>query len=59
MNSADAAEGKEHDEHADGEKRHQLDQRLGRDREDEAVLVFGGVDVAGAEQNREGRQRHG
>ena len=40
-------------------RRHQLrwHQRLGRDREDETVLVFRRVDMARAEQHREGRHR--
>ena len=50
----------EHDEgheYADGEERHQLDDRFRRDRQHQAVLMLGGVGVAGAEQHREGRHR--
>ena len=47
----------ESDEHADGEERHQLDDRLRCDRQHQAVLVLGGIDVACAEQHRESRHR--
>ncbi len=47
----------EGDEYADRDEGHELDQRLGRDRQDEAVLMLGRVDVARAEQHREGRHR--
>ena len=52
-----AVEHVEGDEYADGEKGDELDDRLGRDRQHQSVLVLGGVDVAGAEQHRE--RRHG
>ena len=42
-------------ENADGEERHQLDDRFGGDRQHQAVLMLGGVGVAGAEQHRECR----
>ena len=58
VNSADRpVEHAEGDEHADGDECDELDQRLGRDRQDQAVLMLGGVDVAGAEQHRERRHR--
>ena len=41
---------------ADGDEGDELDEGFHRDREDEAVLVFGGVDVARAERHREARQ---
>ena len=47
----------EGDEDADGEEGHQLDDRFRRDRQHQAVLVLGRIDVAGAEQHREGRHR--
>ncbi len=47
----------EGDEDADREEGDQLDHRLGGDREHQAVLVLGRVDVAGAEQHRERRHR--
>ena len=49
----------EHDEShedADGEEGDELDDRLGRDRQHQPVLMLGGVDVAGAEQH--GERRH-
>ena len=51
--AADAAEHGEHHEETDGEEGRELDQQLGRDRHDQAFLVLGGVDVAGAEQHGE------
>ena len=42
---------------AGGEKRHQLDDGFGGDRQHQAVLVLGGVGLAGAEQHREHRHR--
>ena len=51
--AADAAEHGEDDEEADRQERRELDQRLGRDRHDQAFLVLGGVDVARAEQHGE------
>ncbi len=45
----------EHDEgheDADGEKGDELDDRLGRDRQHQSVLMLGGVDVPGAKQDR-------
>ena len=47
----------EGDEHADGHEGDQLDQRFGRDRQDQPVLMLGRVDVARAEQHREDRHR--
>jgi hypothetical protein len=47
----------EGDEHADGDEGDQLDQGFGRDREDQPVLMLGRIDVARAEQHREGRHR--
>ena len=52
-----AVEHPEGDENADAEEGDELDDRLGRDREHQTVLMLGGVDVAGAEQHREGRHR--
>jgi hypothetical protein len=43
-------------EHADRHEGDQLDQRLQRDRQHHAAVVFGGIDAAGAEQDREHRQ---
>ena len=57
--AADAAEHGEHDEEADRQEGGELDEQLGRDRDDQAFLVLGGVDVAGAEQDGEGRHRQG
>ena len=50
-------EHEERHEHADRHEGDELDQRLGRDREDQAVLMLGRIDVARAEQHREGRHR--
>ena len=44
-------------EDADREKGDELDDRFGRDRQHQPVLMLGGVDVAGAEQHRECRHR--
>ena len=55
---ADAAEHGEHHEEADRQERRQLDQRLGGDRDDQAFLVLGGIDVAGAEQDGEDGHRY-
>ena len=52
-----AVEHPEGDENADREKCDQLDDRFGGDRQHQAVLMLGGVDVAGAEQHGEGRHR--
>ncbi|HSC62484.1 MAG TPA: hypothetical protein VLD35_02540 [Caldimonas sp.] len=41
------------DERADGEERDQLDDRLHRDRGDHALVTLGGVEVPGAEGDRE------
>jgi hypothetical protein len=52
----DQLDGREHpegDEGAGGEKGHQLDDGFGGDRQHQAVLVLGGVGLAGAEQHRE------
>ena len=38
-------------------KGHQLDDGFGRDRQHQAVLVFGRVGLPGSEQHREGRHR--
>ena len=54
---AGTAEHPEGDKDADGEKGEQLDDQFGGDRQHQAVLVLGGVDMAGAEQHREGRHR--
>ena len=54
---AGAAEHPEGHEDADREEGEQLDDRFGGDRQHQTVLVFGGVDMAGAEQHREGRHR--
>ena len=56
----DQFDGREHpegDEGAGGEKGHQLDDGFGGDRQHQAVLVLGGVGLAGAEQHRERRHR--
>ncbi len=50
-----AVEHDEGDENADGGEGHELDDQFRRDRQHQAVLMLGGVDVAGAEQNGEGR----
>ena len=52
-----AVEHPERHEEADRQEREQLDDRFGGDREHQAVLVLGGVDMARAEQHREGRHR--
>ncbi len=57
LEQLDRIEHPEGHERAGGEKRHQLDDRFGRDREHQSVLMFGGVGLAGAEQNRERRHR--
>ena len=54
---AGPAEHPERHEDADRQKGEQLDDRFGRDRQHQAVLMLGGVDMAGAEQHREGRHR--
>ena len=54
---AGAAEHPEGDENADRQESEQLDDRFGGDRQHQAVLVLGRVDMAGAEQHREGRHR--
>ena len=51
--AADAAEHGEDDEEADRQEGRELDQRLGGDRHDQAFLVLGRIDVAGAEQHGE------
>ncbi len=56
---ADAAEHGEDDEEADRQKGSELDERLGRDGDDEPFLVLGRVDVARAEQDGEGRHEQG
>ncbi len=45
------------DEHADGKERRKLDDRFGGDRQHQAVLMLGRVDMPGAEQH--GKRRHG
>ena len=57
--AADATEHGEQDEEADRQECRELDQRFGGDGNDQAFLVLGGVDVAGAEQDGEGRHRQG
>ena len=52
-----AVEHPESDEDADRREGHQLDHGFRGDREHQAVLMFGGVDVTGAEQHGEGRHR--
>ena len=47
----------EGDEYADGQKGDELDDQFRRDRQHQAVLMLGGVGMAGAEQHRE--HRHG
>ena len=50
----------EHDEgheDADGEKSDELDDQLGGDRHHQSVLMLGGVDVPGPEQDGEGRHQ--
>ena len=54
---ADAAEHREDDEEADRQEGCELDERLGRDGDDQAFLVLGGIDVAGAEQDGKGRHQ--
>jgi hypothetical protein len=49
----------EGDEDAGGEEGDQLDDGFGRDREHQAVLMLGGIGLAGAEQHREHRHRQG
>jgi hypothetical protein len=51
------AEQPERHEHADRYEADELDQRFGRNRQHQAILVFGGVDVARTEQYREQRHR--
>ena len=46
-------------EHADRHEGEQLDQRFQRHRQHHAAMVFGRVDLAGAEQDREHRQQQG
>ncbi len=54
---ARAVEHPEGDEDADRQEGQQLDDRFGGDRQHQAVLMLGGVDMAGAEQHREHRHR--
>ena len=58
---AEAAEHAPDDEGADRQKRHELDERFGGDRQDQAVLMFGRIDPARAEGHRESgeQQRDG
>ena len=56
---ADAAKHGEDDEEANRQEGRELDQRLGGNGNDQALLVLGGVDMAGAEQDRERRHRQG
>ncbi len=53
-----AVEHHEGDDDADRHEGDELDDGLGRDREDQPVLMLGRVDVARAEQHRERRHRH-
>ena len=52
-----AVEQPERHENADRHERDELDQRFGRDRQHQSVLVLGGVDVPGSEQHCEQRHR--
>ena len=54
---ADAAEHGEDDEEADRQEGGKLDEQLGRDGDDQAFLMLGRVDVAGAEQHGKGRHQ--
>ena len=56
---ARAVEQDEGDEDADREEGEELHHRLHRDRQHHAVLVLGGVGVAGAEEDGEERERGG
>ena len=56
---ADAAQHGERDEEADRQEGGELDERFGRNRDDQAFLMLGRIDVARAEQNGEGRHRQG
>ena len=47
----------QHREHADRDEGQQLHQRLQRHRQHHAAVMLGGVDLAGAEQDREQRQQ--
>nr|GEZ17028.1 putative ABC transporter, ATP-binding protein [Tanacetum cinerariifolium] len=49
----------ERDERTNGHESEQLDQRLERNRQDHAPVVFGGVEVAGAEDDGEQREHQG
>lgn len=53
------AEHEERHENADREKRHQLDDRLGRDREHEPILMLRRVDMPRSKKNRECRHSQG
>ena len=53
----DGSEHPERDEGAGGEKGHQLHDGFGGDRQHQAMLMLGGVGLAGAEQHRECRHR--
>ena len=48
----------EHREHAHRHQRHQLDHRLQRDRQHHARTVLGGIDLAGAVEDREQGHQH-
>ena len=54
---AETAVETEGDEHADGQEGDELDDRLEGDRRDHALVAFARIDVARAEQDREGRHR--
>ena len=56
---AGRAEGEEGDGAADEERRGELDDRLGRDREHQAAVRLVGVDAAHPEEHGEGRHRGG
>ena len=51
------AEHPERDEGTGGDKGHQFDDGFGGDRQHQAMLVFGRIGLAGAEQHGEGRHR--
>jgi hypothetical protein len=57
LEQLDRAEHPECDEGAGGKERHQLDDRFGRHRQHQPVLVLGGVGLPRSEQHREGRHR--
>ena len=56
---AEPAEHAPHHKGPDRQERHQLDQGFGGDRQDQAVLMLGGIDAARAESHREGGEQRG